>query len=55
MTMSNTSDEEFAASERTDRLFDRVLGCTLEQAMVRLAVLGTVGGLLISLAATAVT
>ena len=53
MPMWITSAEEFAACERTDRLFDRVLGCTLEQAVVRLAVIGIVGGLMISLAATA--
>lgn len=38
-----TSDKDFAACEKTDRIFGWVLGRTLEQAVTRIVVLGTVG------------
>ncbi|GEM_PF-2977725 len=41
--MSNTSDEQFAVCDRTDRIFDRLLGRTLEQAALRIVGFGTLG------------
>lgn len=50
--MNITSDEQFAACEKTDRLFDWVLGRTLQQAVSRMAVLGGIGGaVLVSISA----
>lgn len=51
--MSPTSPEDFIACERTDRLFVRVLGPTLAQAVLRLVAFGTVGCLALSVIATA--
>lgn len=41
--MSITSDEEFAAAKKSDRIFGWVLGRTLQQATLRIVFLGVVG------------
>lgn len=38
-----TPDEVFTACEKTHRIFDWVLGRTLEQAATRIVLIGTVG------------
>lgn len=45
--MSYTSDEQFAACERSDNALDFLLGKTLQQAVVRMAVLGTLAGVIV--------
>lgn len=49
-----TPDEDFVACEKTDRIFGWVLGRTLEQAAVRIALIGLVGCALVASVATAV-
>lgn len=52
-----TSAKDFAACEKADRLFDWVLGQTLEQAVVRMAVMviGLIGcALVVSITALVV-
>jgi hypothetical protein len=49
-----TSDEDFAACEKTDRIFEWVLGRTLEQAVTRIVILGTVGCAVLVLISTLV-
>ncbi|MGB8181505.1 MAG: hypothetical protein WCF13_03955 [Stellaceae bacterium] len=47
LVMSCTSDEQFAACERSDNALDFLLGKTLQQAVVRMAVLSTLAGVIV--------
>lgn len=49
-----TSAETFSACEKTDRIFHWVLGHTLQQAVIRIVVIGSVGCAAVVTAATLV-
>ncbi|HYL33406.1 MAG TPA: hypothetical protein VEU53_09725 [Stellaceae bacterium] len=47
LIMSYTSDEQFAACARSDNVLDFLLGKTLQQAVLRMAVLSTLAGVVV--------
>lgn len=49
-----TPDEVFAVCEKTDQVFDWVLGRTLEQAAVRIVLIGLAGCALVIFVAAAI-
>jgi hypothetical protein len=47
LVMSYTSEEQFAACERSDKALDLFLGQTLQEAVLRMAVLSTLAGVIV--------